>query len=121
LQKVSCQVGKNVEIPLNLQLMRLLIGEPVWAVLNQPQEGHPTRQEYVKNVMGNTGFALAARWICHHHEHTTIYWTHVHHSVIIWLEPKPCLMYYHESRNCMMNYFVRVKDTKWHLWKCTLP
>jgi len=40
--------------------MRLFIGEPVWTALNRPQEGHPSRQEYVKNVMGNNGFALAA-------------------------------------------------------------
>lgn len=45
---------------LKLQLMRLFIGEPVWAALNRPQESHPARQEYVKNVTGNTGFALAA-------------------------------------------------------------
>ena len=44
--------------------MRLFIGEPVWTALNRPQEGHPARQEYVKNVMGNTGFALAAHWTC---------------------------------------------------------
>jgi hypothetical protein len=38
--------------------MRLFIGEPVWAVLNQPQEGHPTWQEYVKNVMGTLDLLL---------------------------------------------------------------
>jgi len=43
-----------------VKLMRLFIGEPVWTALNRPQEGHPSRQEYVKNVMGNNGFALAA-------------------------------------------------------------
>ncbi|XP_039828808.1 1,2-dihydroxy-3-keto-5-methylthiopentene dioxygenase 4-like isoform X2 [Panicum virgatum] len=43
-----------------IKLMRLFIGEPVWTALNRPQEGHPSRQEYVKNVMGNNGFALAA-------------------------------------------------------------
>uniref|UniRef100_A0A0D9XJS6 Acireductone dioxygenase n=1 Tax=Leersia perrieri TaxID=77586 RepID=A0A0D9XJS6_9ORYZ len=43
-----------------IKLMRLFIGEPVWTAYNRPQEEHPVRQEYVKNVKGNTGFALAA-------------------------------------------------------------
>lgn len=42
------------------KLMRLFIGEPVWTALNRPQEDHPARQEYVKNVSAGTGFALAA-------------------------------------------------------------
>jgi 1,2-dihydroxy-3-keto-5-methylthiopentene dioxygenase len=45
---------------LHVQLMRLFIGEPVWTALNRPQEDHPARQEYVKNVSAGTGFALAA-------------------------------------------------------------
>jgi hypothetical protein len=82
------------------------LGNQSGLALNRPQEGHPARQEYVKNVMGNTGFVLAAHGICHHHEYTSIYWTHVHHSVIIGLEPKPCLMYYHESRTaCWINLY----------------
>uniref|UniRef100_A0A804N424 Acireductone dioxygenase n=1 Tax=Zea mays TaxID=4577 RepID=A0A804N424_MAIZE len=32
------------------KLMRLFIGEPVWTPLNRPQEDHPARQEYVKNI-----------------------------------------------------------------------
>ncbi|BAF26533.1 acireductone dioxygenase 4 [Oryza sativa Japonica Group] len=43
-----------------IKLMRLFIGEPVWTAYNRPQEDHPVRQEYVKNVKGDTGFALAA-------------------------------------------------------------
>uniref|UniRef100_A0A804Q7U5 Acireductone dioxygenase n=2 Tax=Zea mays TaxID=4577 RepID=A0A804Q7U5_MAIZE len=45
------------------KLMRLFIGEPVWTALNRPQEDHPARQEYVKNVSAGTGFALAAHFL----------------------------------------------------------
>ncbi|XP_020406422.2 1,2-dihydroxy-3-keto-5-methylthiopentene dioxygenase 4 [Zea mays] len=45
------------------KLMRLFIGEPVWTPLNRPQEDHPARQEYVKNVSAGTVFALAAHFL----------------------------------------------------------
>jgi 1,2-dihydroxy-3-keto-5-methylthiopentene dioxygenase len=48
---------------LHVQLMRLFIGEPVWTSLNRPQEDHPARQEYVKNVSAGTRFALAAHFL----------------------------------------------------------
>ena len=60
MAKYSLNSVRRILTPLNLQLMRLFIGEPVWTALNRPQEGHPSRQEYEKNVMGNNGFALAA-------------------------------------------------------------
>lgn len=59
-QNIYLNPGRYILILLHLQLMRLFIGEPVWTAYNRPQEDHPVRQEYVKNVKGDTGFALAA-------------------------------------------------------------
>ncbi|KAK1646202.1 hypothetical protein QYE76_064007 [Lolium multiflorum] len=44
----------------HVKLMRLFIGEPVWTAHNRPQEDHPVRQEYVKNLTDNAGLPLAA-------------------------------------------------------------
>lgn len=63
-QNIYLNPGRYILILLHLQLMRLFIGEPVWTAYNRPQEDHPVRQEYVKNVKGDTGFALAAHWVC---------------------------------------------------------
>ncbi|PIA31642.1 hypothetical protein AQUCO_04900146v1 [Aquilegia coerulea] len=43
-----------------VKLMRLFVGEPVWAAYNRPQEEHPARKEYTKNFVGNVGVALEA-------------------------------------------------------------
>jgi len=43
-----------------MQLMRLFKGQPVWTAYNRPQEDHPARQGYVKNVVKNSGIALEA-------------------------------------------------------------
>ncbi|XP_020254041.1 1,2-dihydroxy-3-keto-5-methylthiopentene dioxygenase 1-like [Asparagus officinalis] len=43
-----------------VKLMRLFKGEPVWTAYNRPQEAHPARQEYIKNVVENSGIALEA-------------------------------------------------------------
>uniref|UniRef100_A0A6V7QSW9 Acireductone dioxygenase n=1 Tax=Ananas comosus var. bracteatus TaxID=296719 RepID=A0A6V7QSW9_ANACO len=43
-----------------VKLMRLFVGEPVWTAYNRPQEDHPARQGYVKNLLNNSGVALEA-------------------------------------------------------------
>ncbi|XP_043696137.1 1,2-dihydroxy-3-keto-5-methylthiopentene dioxygenase 1-like [Telopea speciosissima] len=34
-----------------VKLMRLFMGEPVWTPFNRPQEEHPARKSYIKNLM----------------------------------------------------------------------
>ncbi|KAJ6725973.1 12-DIHYDROXY-3-KETO-5-METHYLTHIOPENTENE DIOXYGENASE [Salix purpurea] len=34
-----------------VKLMRLFVGEPVWTAHNRPQEDHPARKEYIKNLV----------------------------------------------------------------------
>ncbi|KAJ6321696.1 hypothetical protein OIU77_011717 [Salix suchowensis] len=44
-----------------VKLMRLFVGEPVWTAHNRPQEDHPARKEYIKNlVTEKVGAALEA-------------------------------------------------------------
>ncbi|CAL0328092.1 unnamed protein product [Lupinus luteus] len=43
-----------------VKLMRLFMGEPVWAAYNRPQEDHPVRQEYIKSFAEKKGMALTA-------------------------------------------------------------
>lgn len=43
-----------------VKLMRLFIGEPVWTAYNRPQEEHPSRKEYVRNLLGKSTVALEA-------------------------------------------------------------
>ncbi|CAD5173641.1 unnamed protein product [Musa acuminata subsp. malaccensis] len=42
-----------------VKLMRLFIGEPVWAAYNRPQEDHPARQVYIK-TLESSGVAVKA-------------------------------------------------------------
>ncbi|KAI3443249.1 uncharacterized protein J3R85_000175 [Psidium guajava] len=44
----------------NIKLMRLFIGEPVWASFNRPQEDHPARKQYTRGLTDKAGAALAA-------------------------------------------------------------
>uniref|UniRef100_A0A803MU91 Acireductone dioxygenase n=1 Tax=Chenopodium quinoa TaxID=63459 RepID=A0A803MU91_CHEQI len=41
-------------------LMRLFIGEPVWTPYNRPQEDHPVRKEYVKNLAEKARMPVSA-------------------------------------------------------------
>ncbi|KAL2469819.1 dihydroxy-1 [Abeliophyllum distichum] len=43
-----------------IKLMRLFVGEPVWTPFNRPQEHHPVRKEYIKNLAENVGVQLEA-------------------------------------------------------------
>nr|XP_010932820.1 1,2-dihydroxy-3-keto-5-methylthiopentene dioxygenase 1 [Elaeis guineensis] len=43
-----------------VKLMRLFVGEPVWTAFNRPQEDHPARQGYIKNLFESSGLALEA-------------------------------------------------------------
>ncbi|XP_030533640.1 1,2-dihydroxy-3-keto-5-methylthiopentene dioxygenase 1-like [Rhodamnia argentea] len=43
-----------------IKLMRLFIGEPVWASFNRPQEDHPARKQYTRSLTEKAGAALAA-------------------------------------------------------------
>ncbi|KAF4352868.1 hypothetical protein CsatB_026246 [Cannabis sativa] len=38
-----------------IKLMRLFIGEPVWTAYNRPQEEHPARKDYIKNLNEEVG------------------------------------------------------------------
>lgn len=44
----------------SLQLMRLFIGEPVWTPYNRPQEEHPARKTYIKNLTEKVTGAIEA-------------------------------------------------------------
>ncbi|KAK3040534.1 LOW QUALITY PROTEIN: hypothetical protein RJ639_028980 [Escallonia herrerae] len=44
-----------------VKLMRLFVGEPVWTAYNRPQEDHPARKGYIKNLTEKVGVALEAR------------------------------------------------------------
>ncbi|XP_077245400.1 rmlC-like cupins superfamily protein isoform X1 [Tasmannia lanceolata] len=43
-----------------VKLLRLFVGEPVWTCYNRPQEEHPSRKEYIKNLSEKVGVALQA-------------------------------------------------------------
>lgn len=43
-----------------VKLMRLFKGEPVWTPFNRPQEDHPARKEYIKNLEEKVRVTVAA-------------------------------------------------------------
>ncbi|KAL2463768.1 dihydroxy-1 [Forsythia ovata] len=43
-----------------INLMRLFVGEPVWTPFNRPQEHHPARKDYIKNLTEKVGVQLEA-------------------------------------------------------------
>lgn len=43
-----------------VKLMRLFKGEPVWTPFNRPQEDHPARKEYIKNLEEKVRVPVAA-------------------------------------------------------------
>ncbi|KAK2647093.1 hypothetical protein Ddye_022288 [Dipteronia dyeriana] len=44
----------------SVKLMRLFLGEPVWTAYNRPQDDHPARKEYIKDLTGKLGVPLEA-------------------------------------------------------------